>query len=84
MSIILTGAPGCTYCTMLEKIVSKLTTDFRKVDVTEDTEYLEKVQAGGNKMPACIFVGNARYTVSPTTPAKIPQVKAWLEEQGAL
>lgn len=80
--VVVTGSPNCTYCTMLEVVVAKLVPEFTKVDITENPEYFSKVKEGGNKMPACIFVGDARYIVSNTTPAKIPNVKKWLEEQG--
>ncbi len=83
-NIIVTGAPGCSQCVMLEKIVGRITKEFTKVDITQDEGAHAKVTAGGNRMSACILFGDERYVVTPTTPAKVPQVRTWLQEKGAL
>lgn len=80
--VVLTGKPACIYCDMLAKVVDKLGVEFTKVNLMEDEEMLAKAKEGGNTMPACIFVGDARFAVSAATPAKPAVVKAWLEEQG--
>lgn len=82
--VIVTGAPGCNFCVMLEKIVQKTGVEYEKVDISQDDEWMEKVKAGGNRMPACIFVGDSRYVVGKDSPAKVPQVSAWLKSEGAL
>lgn len=84
MKVVLTGKPDCAFCKLLERIVSRLSVDFEKIDITDNPEYMAKVKEGGNTMPACIFVGDNRYVVSADTPAKVPQVQAWMKEQGVL
>ena len=80
--VIVTGKPDCHFCDALAKVVQQLGVEFTKVDLTQDEEMLAKAKKGGNRMPACIFVDEARYIVSEATPAKSAPVKAWLEEQG--
>lgn len=80
--VVLTGKPNCQYCDFLAKVMEKLGVEFTKVNLMEDEAWLAKAKEGGNTMPACIFVGDARYAVSTATPAKPTFIKAWLEEQG--
>jgi len=94
--IVLTGAPGCAQCTMVENIVKKLGYDYEKVDITENQEYYDLVISSENRMPAAVLVMSSklgmlspkealldRYIVSPQTPAKIPQIKQFLEDNHA-
>ncbi len=80
--LILTGSPGCNLCVLLERVVSKITTNFTKVNVQENEEILALVKADGNTTPATLLFGKHRYVVSQKTPAKVPAIKAWLEEVG--
>ena len=82
--LILTGTPDCSYCDMLESIVKKLDAPYLKVDVSkpECSDMLAKVKADGNRMPACMFVGEDRYVVTQKTPARLGIVKKWLSDRG--
>lgn len=64
---------------MLENTLKKITDNYVKVDITTDVHMFTKVKEGGNTMPACLFYGDNRYIVSAQTPAKVPNIKGWLE-----
>ena len=79
--IILTGRPNCSYCIQLENTLKKLELPYNKLDLLleENAKYLAMIREGGYTMPATLIVDGEIYRVSPEQPAKIAQVKAWLE-----
>lgn len=42
MKVQVLTTPGCSNCSVLEKMLQKLGVDFELIDVTEKPEYLEK------------------------------------------
>ena len=82
--ITITGKSNCPMCVNLENAVKKTGVEYQKVDLESDPDYMIKVMEGGNRTPACIFVGKERYVVSEKTPAKVPQIIQWLKEQDVL